>query len=122
MSELLIGNTFPLTLVRRKLTIEPVSLERFRRMAVGQRVVSFWGHANTLHAASAAVGFDLAPRTERPVLTLSPDGLPAFEGQTFRECWIVSPDYCCFGFRPEIGAEVPPSEISGWKILKLTWE
>ena len=59
MESMLIGNTFPLTLMRRRLMVDVVPLEELRRAAAGKRVVSFWGHANTLRAASAAVGFDL---------------------------------------------------------------
>lgn len=118
---MLIGNTFPLTLVRRRLTVDVVPLEEFRRMAAGRRIVSFWGHANTLHAASAAVGFDLSPVEERPVLTLSPEALPALGDEVFRECWILSPDFRR-SFRPAVGDELKPDEICSWQCLHLVWQ
>lgn len=118
---MLIGNTFPLTLMRRRLTVDVVSLGKFRRAAAGRRIVSFWGHANTLRAASAAVGFDLSPAEERPVLTLSPKALPSLGGEEFRECWILSPD-CRRNFRPAIGDELKPDEICSWQCLHLVWQ
>ena len=121
LESMLIGNTFPLTLMRRRLMVDVVPLEELRRAAAGKRVVSFWGHANTLRAASAAVGFDLSPAEERPVLTLSPKALPSLGGEEFRECWILSPD-CRRNFRPAIGDELKPDEICSWQCLHLVWQ
>lgn len=118
---ILIGNTFPLTLARRKFTVEPVSMETLQEAVKGKEIVSFWGHANTLTAASAVSGIDLTPAVERPVLSLSPDRLPMLDNREFKECWIVSPDYRD-NFRPAVNAEVPESMIAGWQVLKLTWE
>ncbi|QBG48942.1 hypothetical protein EGM51_16600 [Verrucomicrobia bacterium S94] len=120
-SHILIGNAFPLTLVKRAVRIVPVSQEVLREAARGKTVVSFWGHANTLAAAEAFCGLPLLPASPRPALELSVDGLPRLNGQTFSECWIVSPEYTA-GYRPEPGAEVPADNIIGWKILKITWE
>ena len=102
---MLIGNTFPLTLMRRRLTVDVVPLEELRRAAAGRRIVSFWGHANTLRAASAAVGFDLSPAEERPVLTLSPEAFPSLGGD-----------------RPSVGDELKPEEICSWQCLHLVWQ
>ena len=121
MNKILIGNTFPLTLARRKFTVEPASMEALRKAVDGKEVLSFWGHANTLAAASAVSGVDLTPKVERPVLSLSPDKLPMLDNQEFKECWIVSPDYRD-NFRPAINVEIPGEMISGWQVLKLTWD
>ena len=120
MTELLVGNTFPLTLMRRRLVVEPVPLERLRGEAAGKRVVSFWGHANTLHTASEAVGFDLSPAEERPVLELSPEALPMLGGKEFRECWVISPD-CRRNFRPSANRALESEDVSGWQCLRITW-
>ncbi|NLK82782.1 MAG: hypothetical protein GX280_01700 [Lentisphaerae bacterium] len=120
-TSILIGNSFPLSLARRKLIIEPASLDALLTAAAGKRICSFWGHENTLAAASAATKLDLAPAVERPVMSLSPDKLPMLGEYEFSECWIVSSDYRG-NFRPSVGAEVPESMISGWQVLKLTWE
>lgn len=117
---ILIGNSFPLSLARREVAIAPASLTALREAAATRRVCSFWGHANTLRAASAATGLDLTPATARPVLELSPDNLPLFAGQVFSECWIVSPDYRD-NFRPAVGEEVDAAKIVNWQILKITW-
>ena len=72
------------------------------------------------NAASAAVGFDLSPAEERPVLTLSPEALPALGDEVFRECWILSPDFRR-SFRPAVGDELKPDEICSWQCLHLVW-
>jgi len=35
-------------------------------------------------------------------------------------CWIISPRYPA-GFLPEIGEEISPDNIKGWRILRLRW-
>lgn len=117
---ILIGNAFPLALVRRKISVEPAPRETLLSAAQGKRVVSFWGHANTLKIASEMAGVDLTPSSRRPVLTLSSDGLPVLEGTAFSECWLVSPDYKD-NFRPAVGQEVDSSMIASWQILRITW-
>lgn len=121
MGSVLIGNTFPLTLMRRSLTVEVVPLEEFRRAVAGKRIVSFWGHPNTLHAASTAAGFDLTPREERPVLTLSPEAFPMLDGEVFRECWIISPD-SRRNFCPSPNNELKLDDIQSWQCLRLVWK
>lgn len=118
--KLLVGNTFPLTLIRRRVVIEPVAVTELRRSAAGKKVISFWGHADTLAAAMAAAGIDLTPAAERPVLSLSPDGLVVCDGLTFDRCWIVSPDSRQI-VRPAIGQVADAAAIVNWQCLKITW-
>lgn len=82
--------------------------------------MSFWGHNNTLAAAEALTGYSLKPKTERPTLDLSPDNLPVFQGRTFKECWILSPQYIN-NFRPKVGEEVPFEKIEAWQVLRIRW-
>lgn len=120
-SALLVGSTFPLSLIRRKVVIQPsdfATLAGLLRQAV---VFSFWGHHNTLAHANRLAGADLSPRTERASLTLDAELLPVLDGRAFRECWVVSPDYVP-GFRPAVGEEVPAEKITGWQVLHLIWE
>lgn len=117
---ILVGNSFPLTLMRRKVTVEPLPLAALRAAAAGKGVASFWGHVDTVKTASAATGIDLAPAVDRPALELSPEALPMFGGQIFRECWVVSPDYRR-SFRPAENRPVDAEEIVGWQCLKITW-
>ncbi|MCX6878610.1 MAG: hypothetical protein NTW21_33065 [Verrucomicrobia bacterium] len=42
----LLGNAFPLTLVRRPVRIEPHPLDELRQAIAARGCVSFWGHAN----------------------------------------------------------------------------
>jgi len=120
--KVLVGNSFPFSLVRRRrLVVEEVPMEALKAALSGAAVVSFWGHANTREAAEAVLGAPLAPHSDRPALTLSPEGLPTLDGDTFDTCWLLSPDYP-EGFRPPIGAEVTPEQIEGWHVLKLTWQ
>lgn len=118
---LLIGNTFPLPLIRRAVRITLGSREELRELAVERPLASFWGHANTLPAVNQWLGIDLTPAIERPALQLSPEQLPMLDGQQYRECYVLSPDYRP-GFRPAIGIEVQPEEILGWQVLHLVWE
>jgi hypothetical protein len=71
-------------------------------------------------AAESVLGVSLQPKTERPAIMLSAEGLPMLEGEVFDVCWLLSPDYEQ-GFRPAIGTEVRLEQITGWHILKLTW-
>lgn len=73
-AQLLIGNTFPLTLIRRAVNITPQSLDNLCAALATSEVHSFWGHIDTLEIASTTVGADLAPRCgigNRPALALS---------------------------------------------------
>lgn len=119
---LLIGNSFPFSLVRSKrLTVESLPLYALRSALSGVEVVSFWGHENTRTAAESVLGVSLRPRAERPAVTLSPAKHPMLYGEEFNTCWLLSPDYP-EGFRPSIGQEVAPDQIAGWHVLKLTWQ
>lgn len=118
---LLIGNSFPLSLIRRAVRIEPRTVERLRSALDGAEVHSFWGHANTASLAEEMLGVTLFRGTERPALTLSEARKPVLDGVEFTECWVLSPDYQP-GFRPKIGEEVPAEQILGWQNLQLTWE
>lgn len=116
----LVGNTFPPSLIRRRVVIDPLPLEELRKALEDARVVSFWGHATTVRAASLLVGTDLTPAQERPALALSPEKLPTFAAEVFKECWVVSPDFA-HGYRPAVGEEVPPERITGWQVLHITF-
>lgn len=118
---MLVGNSFPLTLIRRRVTIQPKSLEDFCKNARATKIYSFWGHKNTIKAAKDFSGIDIAPDSERPVLTLSKEEFPMLEGKVFKQCWILSPDYRP-GFRPAVGEEVDIADIINWQILRIDWE
>jgi len=118
---ILIGNSFPLSLIRRPVQIEPQTFEALQEAKQNAEIFSFWGHANTLDVAEQFTGISLQPKTKRPALQLQESRLPQLYGQTFCECWVLSPDYID-NFRPAIGEEVPPEKIKDWQILKLTWE
>ena len=119
---LLIGNSFPFSLVRcERLVVESVPLAVLQTALADAEVVSFWGHENTRVAAERVLGVSLTPRTERPAVTLSPAKRPMLYGEEFDTCWLLSPDYQ-EGFRPAIGQEVGADQIKGWHVLKLTWQ
>jgi len=121
-SRLLIGNSFPFSLVRcARLVVESAPLAALKEALAGAEVASFWGHENTRAAAEGVLGVSLRPRTERPAVTLSSGNRPMLDGDEFDTCWLLSPDYP-EGFRPAIGAEVTPEQIAGWHVLKLTWQ
>ena len=119
--EILIGNAFPMTLIRRhSIHVEEIDLEELRGLAASRGVKSFWGHENTRRAAEAELGVSLKPPVERPVITLDVDSLPALDGVSFRECYVLSPEYRQ-SFRPAIGAEVALADIVRWHALRLQW-
>ena len=120
--KLLIGNAFPLTLIRRKVEVIPHTIEYFRKIISSKNteVFSFWGHKNTMLTASLISGVDLTPKMERPAVELTDDFLPTLVGEVFYECWILSPDYIA-GLRPMIGEEVSNDKIVGWHVLKIKW-
>ncbi|NLE66231.1 MAG: hypothetical protein GX608_02320, partial [Lentisphaerae bacterium] len=113
---ILLGSTFPLTLIRRPVTIEPWPIDELRRELRARPFVSFWGHKNTLAPAGALLGADLRPATERPALQLNPAGFPVLGGKMFTECWVLSPDYVP-GYRPAPSEEVAAQKITRWQAL-----
>lgn len=116
----LLGNSFPLSLVRRRVVVEPVPLSDLQARVRADGLCSFWGHANTVAMASELLGANVAPAVARPALQLAPDGRPLLDGQVFDECWLLSPDYVP-GFRPAVGEEVPADKIVGWQVLRIAW-
>ena len=118
--EILIGNTFPLSLVRRKVVIEPIELEELKKLLQQSNICSFWGHSNTLAVARELLGIDITPPFLRPVLELSADKKPLFNGKEFSECYLLSPDYQS-NFRPAPGEEVTQEQIKSWQCLKVVF-
>ena len=117
---ILVGNTFPFQLIRRPVSITVETPAEFLRHAEGRVVHSFWGHNDTLEAASLYVGLDLTPRRSRAAITLDKDGYPQLDGISFRTCWIVSavlPER----FRPEENKAVGSDRILHWQILRIQW-
>lgn len=120
MAPILVSNSFPFSLIRRPVRIEPRSDSELVTAMFERPWVSAWGHENTVEIAGTIVGADLRPKTARPALVLDSERLPSLDGQSFDEVWLLSPDYIS-GFRPQIGEEVPASAITGWQILQLTF-
>lgn len=122
---LLIGNTFPLTLVRGwRVEIEEIRVETLREaLESGAMVRSFWGHAETQGQAEAFLGAPagtLTPRVPRPALRLGAEGLPELDGEAFAECFVLSPDVAGGG-RPAPGQAASPAAIVRWHVLRLRW-
>jgi hypothetical protein len=122
-TQLLIGNTFPLTLIRRPVQITPVALSSLLTASRNKELFSFWGHMETLAAANAITGLNLTPRGGedcRPAITLSDRLFPVLNEIEFSDCWVLSPDYTK-NIRPAVGKAVAIENISGWNVLHLTW-
>jgi len=116
----LLGSTFPLSLIRRKVVIEPIELDLLRGELRTRGFESFWGHRNTLPAAREILGLEVVPASARPALSLNEDRLLLLNGRVFRECLVLSPEYKS-GYRPGVGEEVAREKISGWTALRLKW-
>lgn len=126
-TEVLIGNTFPVTLVRGwRVALEEVPAGALREVLgrAGARVHSFWGHEETRRAAEGWLGLAegaLAPRVARPAVRLDAAGRPTLDGVSFGTCWVLSPDVAGGG-RPAPGTAAQPAAIVGWHLLRLRWE
>lgn len=119
---ILIGNAFPLTLIRNhQVKISEVSLDFFRDELRGGRIFSFWGHENSRLDAETYLGIKLKTMVERPVLELSDEEYPMLDNHVFKHCYVLSPDYSR-SHRPAIGAEVSAALIKGWHLLRLSWQ
>lgn len=119
--KMLLGNTFPMVLIRHHtVTVADCGVEELALEARRRGVVSYWGHENTRAVAEAQLGVDLRPQSSRPAITLDVKGYPSLDGNSFKCCYVLSPDYRA-GFRPAIGEEVRAEDILGWHALKLTW-
>lgn len=119
--KILVGNTFPLAMVKREVRIYPISLESLRKRVLGAaEICSYWGHANTEHVAQEILGVKFPAEDFRKPLSLSPRGYPMWGNAEFKKCHVLSPDYRN-GFRPSINKEVTPDEILSWKALVLEW-
>jgi hypothetical protein len=118
--KVLIGNSFPLSLIRREVKIEVKALEAFKEMCQRAEIHSFWGHENTRTVAERVLGVSVQPKVERPAIALTAEGLPTLNGETFPECYILSPNYK-ENVRPKIGEEVAAEQIASWHLLSISW-
>ena len=114
----LIANTFPLSLVRRKAVIEPVSIDFVKTELLLSGFVSVWGHENTLPHVNALLGVDLTPSVPHPAAKLNGEKYPVFQGEVCQKVLIISPDLPV-GFRPALGQEIGAEMILGWQALLL---
>ena len=117
----LIGNSFPLNLIRRPVRIVPETLENLRNMLAAGNWKSFWGHSNTLQTVNELTGFDLSPKMERPALSIDKTGFPQLYGESFSVCWILSAELQN-GFRPSLKSELEREDIIHWRVLRMEWE
>jgi len=85
---LLIGNSFPLSLIRQKVTIEPEDVDKLKRRLKSEHIESFWGHNNTLKTVSEYLDYDLKPKSKRPVIALNNLGYPTFAETEYKEIWV----------------------------------
>lgn len=118
--KVLTGNSFPMNLIRRTLQIRIISLDEYRDVLATTEWKSYWGHTNTLQVVKSVCGYDLTPFSERPALTLDSEGYPALDGESYRECYVLSPEYED-GYRPALNAEVPLEKIRNWHVLHMIW-
>ena len=112
---ILIGNTYPTALIRRRVVVTPISLKEAKRL-LKDGFKSFWGHSNTIQVANKQLGIDVTPKTERPALSLTEDNFPSLNGKTFKQVLVLSSS-CSGTYRPKIGEEVPEDKIVGWQCL-----
>lgn len=119
--KLLIGNSFPLSLIVRRVVFEPRPIKELREKMKEAIAVSFWGHSSTWASASAAVERDVSPSSGRPALLLDADGATSFEGESSGAGCVILPEFAP-GFRPAVGQEMKQEDIRDWRVLKLVWQ
>lgn len=119
--KILIGNTFPIAMIRRKVSIYPISIEGLRGIVLNTgKICSYWGHVNTIQAAQEILGIKFPTEDFRKPLKLSSEGYPMWGDEEFKKCYALSPNYRN-GFRPSINMEVSLAEIVSWNALVLEW-
>lgn len=115
---MLIGNTYPSSLIRRPALFTPVSVEEAQELLASRDSDSFWGHSNTVALASDVLGVDLTPREERPTLTLSDNNLPVLHGVEHLEVLVVSANIKAGHRKPRSDkSEYLPEDIESWQVL-----
>ena len=114
------GNSFPVNLFRRKAEVIPETFENYLAKLHRGQWESYWGHSNTLEAVNRLCGVDLTPREVRPALSVDTEGYPVLYGKSYRECWVLTPEYRP-EFRPAIGVEVTNSDILSWQVVRILW-
>lgn len=119
--KILIGNTFPIAMVKRNVKIYPITLKSLRNEIVNsKKVYTYWGHENTRNIAQKILGIEFPKDDFRKPLSLSAEGYPLWGNIEFKKCYILSPNYRD-GFRPSINREVTLDEILSWKALEMEW-
>ena len=116
MAKLLVGNTFPMHLIRKRVTITPIPEWHGASMLSRHQIFSFWGHRNSLAAVNEFTGKDLTPVIERPAVLLSERNYPYFEGVEFKRVLVISP-ILKLGVR--LDHELELDEIDGWTFLLI---
>lgn len=115
--KLLVGNSFPFNLIRRPVLVLPTSTDAFVTLARGSEIHSYWSHTNTLAVAKLQLGLELTPR-RRPTIWLDGNNYPMLGEEVFSQSYIVLPEYRS-GFRPKVGVEVVPEQVTGWQIVNI---
>jgi len=119
--KILIGNTFPLPLVRRAVRIAPYSLNDLKMELKDADVFSFWGHVDTKVIVEGMLNIKLDDKSIRKPLCLSKNNLPMLDGVEFDKCFVISPNYRN-GFRPALNKTVSVDDILSWDGLCISWE
>ena len=122
VSHLLIGNSFPLALIKIPVRIFPLSLQLVRQMLRNAKsVTSYWGHDNTLRSISELLEEDLTPHTPRPSLLIDPFGCPVMGGKAFSHCIVASPVFPT-GIRPNSNDQSKIlKDLTGWNFRLIDW-
>jgi hypothetical protein len=118
MNKILIGNSFPLTLVKNKVLISSIDVDEIKALiSEGAEICSFWGHSNTVSIAETMLGCNI--KCDRVALDVNKNGgILHPQGGEFRVLYTLTPNYK-EAFRPQIGVEVTPDQILGWQALKI---
>ena len=116
----LFGNIYPTSLVRRSTLMTPMTISEARQI-LETGFTSYWGHSNTVQAASDLLGLDIRPTVERPAIILDEGTkLPTLNGYVYSQVIVLSPEYRP-GLRPQPGIEIHASDILGWQCLLVTF-
>lgn len=116
----LIGSSFPMSITRSRVEVEPIDLDTFKAEIDGLDVVSAWQHSNTLVAVKEYTGLDLTPPIVRPRIRMTEDTKrPCIEWEEWRFPLVFSKMYAVIPLYKEVVNGVP--DVTDWNILRLSW-
>lgn len=111
----LVGNTYPSSLVERKVICCPISIQSALYI-LSDEFESYWGHDNTIPYVKNYIGIDVTPKIKRNSIRLNADGYPLFNNELYKIVIVISPRYQS-GYRPNENEAASIDKITEWNCI-----